>query len=111
MDNPIGALMAQRQRLEQKAAALRQRVEVLTADLTAAVGEQLVSGLSDITNLEQWSEDDYTYGQLHFGGGRFSVRTAIARMTRRTTTTASTGTGGSGRASASWNATRCGAKS
>ncbi|MCS6473665.1 hypothetical protein NX871_27525 [Burkholderia thailandensis] len=74
MDNPISALMAQRQRLEQKAAALRERVEVLTADLTAAVGEQLVSGLSDITNLDQWGEDEYTYGQLHFGGGRLSVR-------------------------------------
>ncbi|RDU94947.1 abortive infection family protein [Trinickia dinghuensis] len=73
MDNPISALMAQRQRLEQKEAALLARVEVLTADLTAAVGEQPISAVSDITNLDQWGEDDFVYGKLHFGGGRLSV--------------------------------------
>ncbi|WP_155633634.1 hypothetical protein [Burkholderia cepacia] len=38
MNDPIGALKAQRDRLEHKAVALRARVQTLTADLTTAVG-------------------------------------------------------------------------
>ncbi|RQY09917.1 hypothetical protein DF117_34910 [Burkholderia stagnalis] len=74
MNNPISALKAQRQRLEQKGGTLLERVAALTADLTDAVGDQPVSALSDITNLDQWSDDDFVYGKLHFGGGRLSVR-------------------------------------
>lgn len=73
MDNPISALTAQRQRLKQKAAVLQERVAALTAGLTDAVGEQLITGVSDIANLEQHDEYEWTYGRLHFGDGRLSV--------------------------------------
>ncbi|MBR8282535.1 abortive infection family protein [Burkholderia vietnamiensis] len=74
MNNPINALKAQRERLERKEAALLARVETLIADLTDAVGEQLISAVSDITNLEQYGEFEWTYGRLHFGDGRLSVQ-------------------------------------
>ncbi|HDR9056980.1 TPA: abortive infection family protein [Burkholderia vietnamiensis] len=74
MNNPINALKAQRKRLERKEAALLARVETLIADLTDAVGEQLISAVSDITNLEQYGEFEWTYGRLHFGDGRLSVQ-------------------------------------
>ncbi|WP_175762297.1 abortive infection family protein [Burkholderia anthina] len=74
MNNPIGALKARRERLEQKEAALLARVETLIADLTNAVGEHLISAVSDITNLDQYSEFEWTYGRLHFGDGRLSVQ-------------------------------------
>ncbi|MBY4870745.1 abortive infection family protein [Burkholderia anthina] len=73
IENPIGALLAQRHRVEQKEAALQERVAVLTAGLTAAVGDQPVSALSDIVNLAQYGEYEWTYGKLHFADGRLSI--------------------------------------
>ncbi|PFH12721.1 abortive infection family protein [Burkholderia sp. JKS000303] len=73
MDKPINALLAQRQRLEQKAVVLLERVETLIADLTAAVGQHAISAVSDIANLDHWGEDDWVYGRLHFADGRLSV--------------------------------------
>ncbi|AOJ64633.1 hypothetical protein WJ32_18850 (plasmid) [Burkholderia ubonensis] len=73
MDNSISALTAHRQLADQKAAALLQRVEALTADLTSAVGAQPVSAVSDIANLDQRGEDEWIYGKLRFADGRLTV--------------------------------------
>ncbi|KVL65425.1 abortive infection family protein [Burkholderia ubonensis] len=74
MDNRIRALEAKRHQLDAKRARLLKHVDALTANLTSAVGDHRIIAISEVANLEQCDEDDFTYGHWHFGNGTLSVR-------------------------------------